>query len=273
MPQSHAAEKVGLSRKTVLRWRTSIPGFGDAIDAVLRLRKCDDGEAEICRIVTEWTPVGIYRAEVSEAVTPDVLGEDGSELLVSSGGVDLEADQDALDEDPGDDVPDEPSAAEPEPVGVDVSEPSAPEPPPEHEPEPSPEPEPVVIEVREAPSPRPLPAKTAKPPKGSTCEEWITLLYTLASDVGEDPGVRRTAIVAGAAAVLGGPVGRQPLGSKAIDVEGEEREKALREGRPRGVSRKAWREVREKFLGPPLPAAEESETEQADVVEISAASG
>jgi len=49
-----AAERIGVDRKTIVRWRKSIPGFGAAYDQAVELSRDPDASGELDLLVRSW---------------------------------------------------------------------------------------------------------------------------------------------------------------------------------------------------------------------------
>lgn len=75
-----AAAACGVNRKTVYRWRSALPGFGEALDRVLALSADGSPRArrEVENVVRAWAPSSVLE---HESALPDVLGRDGRVLV------------------------------------------------------------------------------------------------------------------------------------------------------------------------------------------------
>lgn len=232
-----AASTLGISRKTMERWRKSVPRFGEAYARAVKLSRDESPSApnELDLLVRTWTPGG----------------------LVAPTGV--------ADAPPA-------AVAQPSPAREPERLPAlAPEP----EPEPAKCVEPDVLDARgkeltkvarrgpgSEPEDEPAPYTTARPP---TPAEWLAEMAALSLNTSEPARVRAVAIAAVSSALHGGPVRGRP------DVPGKvEVEKVG--GREPGVPASVWEQARKNFLGP-APDAEPDDARSGDVVELERAPG
>jgi hypothetical protein len=235
-----AAADVGISRKTIPRWREKLEGFGKAYNRVVELASIGTPEsiAEVEAIVASWTPGGL----VSEAERAAIAGPTGGEAELE-----LEPETD-FEPEPGDpahgDVP-----------GVEVAMPDAEQPELERV-----EPDVLSVDGRElvvSPQlgtgrprrPKP-PYTTTRPP---TLNEWTATMAALAVDTTQPERIRLGAIASVTATLAGGPGARlnRPVDDVAVAEAARER------GRDAGVPANVWQEAKQNFLGPAPPEAEQ----------------
>jgi hypothetical protein len=248
-----AGVDAGITRKTVLRWRSpgpwSIAGFGAACDRVASLAASGEAEAraEIDRIVLAWTPPRI----VEPVVDFELIREGERRRWAAVGGVpvlqarpELERiETDRVDLGPADQASPA-SAAEPDVLGTDGREIVASCSSPAHAP-------PVRADL----TGQHLAAEQLYPKRRApTRDEWVSMMADLALDPMQPASVRCAAIASGNAALVG-QVPRRAATEQSIDLGVAE---AARErGRDAGVPATVWQEARQNFLGPAPPEAEQ----------------
>jgi len=233
-----AGDDVGISRKTVLRWRNIHHDFGEAYARAVFLSGLGTERArdKVDALVRAWTPGGLV-SETERAALAHPKDDD----------VELEAEAEAeaeLEPESADLAGDDPEveAREPEPPAV--------------------EPDVLAADGRELvvippprgkAKPRPeSPYTTTRPP---TLAEWTAEMAAIAKDVTQPERVRLGAIASVTATLAGGPGAR--LNRPADDVAVAE---AARErGREAGVPASVWQEARQNFLGP-APASAQGES-------------
>lgn len=247
-----AAAAVGISRKTIIRWREQVPGFGEAYERAMELGRDGSAKArgELNLIIAAWTPGGIAAAELEPG--PD------SEIVVVSrrAAAAPEPEPKSTDGDPLEREPEwvrervraamasAPVRAEPEVVEPDVLDAAGAE---------------ISVSGSRPPLP-PAPYTTVRPP---TLDEWISEMAALARDPEQPERVRVTAIAAVTSALCGGPGGRSTRPAHIDDATVA----AAARGRDPGVPASVWQEARRSFLGP-APAAAPEDDSAGDVVEL-----
>lgn len=231
-----AAGDAGVTRKTILRWRSPgawcVPGFREACDLVTVLASVatPEARAKIERIVMAWTPSG----------GDDVLGGDGLAEQELECGDDADGAQ-----------PPSPPPTDPDVLGSDGRE---------------------LLASRPSRARLPAPPRTlaAHPTaeqlypqrRAPTRDEWISMMADLATDPLQPASVRCAAIASNTAA-LEIKATRRSTPEQGVDPGVAEA--ASKQGRDPGVPASVWQEARQNFLGP-APDAEPEAEQSGDVV-------
>ncbi len=252
---SATADKLGLSRKTISRWRASLAGFDEACTNVSGWARLDtpSARAEIDRVVASWTPGGLVLHELPGEIDDRARQRAAGGLVVESDPVPARGVEPVVRVEPeivvaapvaGErDVAERPPQAEPEVLSRDgrlvvrhlVGESSTP---------------PGAAAIGEGHT-------GLRPP---TPAEWLAKLAAIAENQEEPPQVRVVAMGCVSSALFGGPhtkPTRQSESTPSPAAEAAERE-AREKGRDAGVPASFWQDARMKFLGPaPQPAGVE----------------
>lgn len=227
-----AAKAIGISRKTITRWRERVNGFGQAYDRAASLSRdgSEKGRADLELLVAAWTPGGLVEPEPEPQPPPEPAPLELQPEWVRER---VHA------------VPElgrEPS----EPVGFAATVAAAVV-------------EPDVLDATgaEITVQGSLPVQLAAPwtkVRPPTCDEWIAQMAITATDKKQPERVRVTAIAAVSSALFGGPGGRSTRPADLDDVTVA----AAARGRDPGVPASVWDQARRSFLGP-APDADDSE--------------
>jgi hypothetical protein len=245
---SDAGLDAGVSRKTILRWRSPgawcVPGFREACDRVTALASAGTHHtrAEIERIVLAWTPSGgddVFDGEL-EADEQECWAD--AEVQAGSG------------EDPP-----APPPANPDVLDTDGRELVATRPPRARLPAPA-------RNIAAHPTAEQL-YPQRRPP---TPDEGLSMMADLATDPLQPASVRCAAIAYMAAAFKDKAASRRPGAEQGVDAAVVEA--ASKQGRDPGVPASVWQEARQRFLGP-APDAEPEAEQGGDVVEFERAPG
>lgn len=238
-----AAAKLGINRRTVIRWREQIAGFGEAYDRAAKLSREETAEAreELDQLVAAWTP--------GAAAKPDPEHEPDPETLKARLEREPEWVRERLRPLLKSDGPAEPtSVAAPSAVVPDVLDSSGAE---------------ITVHGSRPPAKPASPYTTARPP---TRDEWLAEMAAMAKDPKQPERVRVTAIAAVSTGLFGGPGGRSTRPADLDDVAMAAAAQGQARGRDPGVPASVWQEARRNFLGPaPAPA---DDSKGADVVEL-----
>lgn len=233
---------VGISRKTIIRWRERVPGFGDAYDKAAALGRDGSAKArqELSLIVAAWTPGGITEVDPRPELAPEPSKAPATEPAPDPEPAEapvLEAAQrpgiDNLEREPAWVRERVRSAlelatdrAEAEVVEPDVLDAAGSE-----------------VSVRGPRAPL-APYTKVRPP---TRDEWLAEMAAIAKDPEQPERVRVTAIAAVSSGLFGGPGGRS---TRPADLDDATVAAAAKRGRDPGVPASVWEQARRNFLGP-----------------------
>lgn len=236
---------VGISRKTIVRWRDRVPGFGEAYDRATALSRDGSAKAreELNLIVAAWTPGGIVEAEPELASEPQPAAAPVLEAEPDLGVDPLEREPEWVRERVRAVVERAAVRTEPEVVEPDVLDAAGGE-----------------VSVRSLRAPL-APYTKVRPP---TRDEWLAEMAALAKDPEQPERVRVTAIAAVSSGLFGGPGGRS---TRPADLDDATVAAAAARGRDPGVPASVWQEARRSFLGP-APAPEATDDKGGEVVEL-----
>ena len=228
-----AANALGITRRTITRWRDRDPEFAGAADLVRSLRRDGDAEA-IDTIVAAWTrgalPVDASEPEPAERAEPAHVASEAP-----AGPVDPPI------------PPSRPRPRASEPVIAEV----------------------LDLSGRSLTDPGPTPAAARDPEqpytrtRPPTAEEWTAEMAAIALDPNQPEGLRRVA-----AMIVTGMFDRTAKRSPSPAAL----EKEIAEPSTRGVRKSVWAEARREFLGPPPSERGQTEDSRAlEIVDDAAA--